>query len=261
MYDFEALRPAHDRLWAEIAANLRSATSIPVPDELTRSASLMKLWRDPHLLLGQTCGYPYVTALRGQVRLVLTPVYDAPGCDGAWHRSALIVHRDDDAADLTAMRGRRCVMNAWDSNTGMNLLRATLAPLAQGQAFFSEVSISGSHHQSLARVAAGAADIAAIDCVTLAHLTQIDPDLVARTRILGWTPPSPGLPMITAGSRDDATVAALRAAVAAVFSDPALAATRRTLLLRGYEVLTDWAYAEIAGMEAAADDWGYSVVV
>jgi ABC-type phosphate/phosphonate transport system substrate-binding protein len=257
MYDFEELHAAHDELWAAIAARLRTRISCFVPDTLTRGTALLPAWRDPRLLLGQTCGYPLVTELHQTVRLVLTPIYTAPGCDGAWHRSAVIVRADDHVADLEGLRGRRCALNGWDSNTGMNLLRAMVAPIARSDRFLQEIVVSGSHHQSLCLVAAGEADVASIDCVTLAHLTRIDPALTARIRILDWTAPSPGLPMITSATNDDATLEALRAAVIEVFHDPALADVRGALLLAGYEILARETYGEISRLEAQATENGY----
>ena len=257
MYDFPALHAAHDQLWTAIATRLRPSLGPALPDSLTRTEALLATWQDPRLLLGQTCGYPLTTELGSRVRLVLTPVYDAPGCDGAWHRSALVVRADDDAAKMDDLHGRRCAVNAWDSNTGMNLLRAMVAPLAGGQPFFGGITLSGSHRNSLALVASGEADIAAIDCVSLAHLTRLDPQLAARTRILAWSPPSPGLPMITAAATDDATLEALRTALAEMLGDPALAGLRRTLLLNGYEVLPLEAYAVIPRLEAEAAAQGY----
>ncbi len=257
MYDFEELHAAHDQLWAAVASRLRTRISGFIPDKLTREVPLLPAWRNPGLLLGQTCGYPLVTELNQAVRLVLTPIYTAPGCDGAWHRSAVIVHADDGVADLEGLRGQRCALNGWDSNTGMNLLRSMVAPIARSDRFFGQIIVSGSHHQSLSMVAAGEADIASIDCVTLAHLTRIDPALTAKIRVLDWTPPSPGLPMITSATTDDATLEALQAALIEVFHDPALTETRSALLLAGYEILTRETYSAVTRLETLAAEHGY----
>ena len=85
----------------------------------------------PASILSQTCGYPYATRLRGRVRLVATPVYRAEGCDGARYRSVLLVRADDRAENLADLRGRRVALNADDSQSGHNALRAAVAPLAQ----------------------------------------------------------------------------------------------------------------------------------
>ena len=65
---------------------------------------------------------------------------------------------------------RRPALNAHDSNTGMNLFRAAIAPIAGGAPFFRAVVVTGSHEASVAAVAEGRADLAAIDCVSFALL-------------------------------------------------------------------------------------------
>jgi len=257
MYDFPELVPAHDALWAAIADRLRAAGIDRVPETLTRTEDLPSLWRDPRLLLGQTCGYPLMTELAGRVRVVATPIYRAPGCAGAFHRSALVVSAGNDAYDLTALRGRRCAINGWDSNTGMNLLRAMIAPLAEGRPFFESIRVSGSHRRSLELIAAGDADLAAIDGVTLAHLTRIDPALVAATRLLGWSPSSPCLPMVTTAGTDTRLIEALRRALSDIAADPALSPIRDALMLDGFERLAVDAYTPVLGFERHAVSLGY----
>ncbi|MGG2305100.1 phosphate ABC transporter substrate-binding protein, partial [Salmonella enterica] len=84
------------------------------PATLTRDRPLPAIWTAPDLLLAQTCGYPLTMDLREGVRLVATPLYDAPGCAGAWHRSAIVVRADDPAQALAACRGYRVAVNAPD---------------------------------------------------------------------------------------------------------------------------------------------------
>jgi ABC-type phosphate/phosphonate transport system substrate-binding protein len=79
-------------------------------------------------------------------------------------------------------------------------------------------------------------------------------------RVLAWTTASPGLPLITAASTDAATVAALRAALAEVAQDPALAATRATLRLKGVEILPEDAYEAILALERDARSQGYPIL-
>ena len=256
MYDLPELRVSTARLWEHVASRLRRS-GLSVADELERPDDLSAHWRDPSLLLSQGCGYPLLS-LPTSVRVVATPVYDADGCDGAWHRSAIMVRRDDPAGALAALRNGICAVNAMDSNSGMNLLRAEVAPLAGGTPFFRRVIITGSHAESLRTVATGEADVAAIDCVTLALLGDVRPDAVAPVRILGWTMPSPGLPLITAG--DDRTLLALRQALDAAARDPALAATQRTLRLLRFEVLPPDSYDAVRAIENRARAANYAVL-
>jgi ABC-type phosphate/phosphonate transport system substrate-binding protein len=237
MYDFDELRQATDSLWAAIAHHLH-AHGINAPAVLTRGENLHDLWTDPDLLLGQTCGYPLVTTLRNRVTLLATPRYTAPGCDGAQYRSAIIIHATNRAEDLADLRGARCAINDWSSNSGMNMLRAATAPLAGAMPFFGAITVTGSHAASARAVAAGAADTAAIDCITWAHLRHFRPESTSDLRLLAWTSPTPGLPLITSLRTAATTRIALLNALHHITRDPALAATRTALRLDGFETLS-----------------------
>lgn len=251
MYDPPALQAANDALWTAIAAGLRRR-GVDAPDRLTRGPDLDAIWRSPDLLLAQACGYPLVGRLDGQVQLVATPRYRAPGCSGALHRAAIVVAADSRFDSLAMLQGRRCAINSRDSNTGMNLLRARIAPLADQGRFFGAVSTTGSHAASLLAVVRGDADVAAIDAVTLALLTDTDPALTEPVRILDWSDASPGLPLITAATTPPARLAALRDALDAVAADPDLAAVRTALRLEGFSRLAREDYEPVAAFERDA---------
>jgi ABC-type phosphate/phosphonate transport system substrate-binding protein len=256
MYDFPQLQSAHDALWSALAARLAAAGLTGVPAKLTRGVALPDIWADPALLLAQGCEYPLAKSFADHVRLVATPAYSAPGCEGARYRSALVV-RDSTATTLADCRGRRCAINELDSNSGMNLLRAAVAPLAGGNCFFSSVVVSGSHFRSTQMVASGEADVASVDCVSFAHFQRLYPSVVSGLRVLTWTPSSPSLPFITARSVSDSTVRALRAALAAVFADEALAAVREQLLLSGIDLQPQEGFAEVLALERESVERGY----
>jgi ABC-type phosphate/phosphonate transport system substrate-binding protein len=164
-------------------------------------------------LLGQSCGYPAMTRFKDTLRIIATPLYSAPGCEGTTHRSFVIVPASSGAESLSDLRGKRFALNSWDSNSGMNLPRLAFAPLASQGRFFGEIIETGSHAGSLAVVAGVGADAAAIDCVTHALLARHRPSLVARTRVLAATAPGPSLPFVTSHHVDETVVAALREAL------------------------------------------------
>ena len=264
MYDFPELRPAHDILWGALAERLEAAGVTQVPGRLTRDLAHQDTWRHPRLLFGQACEYPLATAFAGSVRLLATPRYMAAGCEGHSYRSVVVVRAQDDAAGLAELRNRRCAINEPDSNSGMNLMRAALVGIARrGRAFFSSITLSGSHRRSAELVANGQADVAAIDCVTFAHLRRLYPEAVAGLRILCWTPSSPSLPFITAASTGEATLRALRAALAAVFDDPspAVRAARAMLLLDGVNLQPDLRLSEVRRLARQAAALGLEPVL
>lgn len=260
MYDRPELHEANDALWSAIADQLAHAGVHGVPARLDRNRTLPEIWNDPALLLAQCCGYPLVTTWRGRLRYLATPRYRAPGCDGVNHRSRIVVRKDDPAAVLSAMRGRRAAVNEWTSNSGMNLFRAAVAPLAAGQSFFGTVIETGSHAASARLVAANDADVAAIDAVTFAHLEHYEPEVTWRLRTLGWTAPSPGLPLVTASTTSDQEVAALRAALDAVARSEALAGVRAALRIDSFERLPPSHYDVVLAVEAEAVSSGYAVL-
>ncbi|MBN9511330.1 MAG: PhnD/SsuA/transferrin family substrate-binding protein [Alphaproteobacteria bacterium] len=251
MYDAPPLDAANDDLWAAIAARVPGA-----PAKLTRDRPVESVWTAPGLVLAQACGWPLITRLAGQVRLVATACYALPGCAGATHCGFIVVRAADPARALEDLRGRRLALNTWDSNTGMNLLRAAVAPLARNGRFFSAVYVTGTHAASLRAVAAGGADVTSVDCVTFGVLKRHRPADVAGLRVLAHTPTSPGLPLITRGDVSAAELGALRAALCATRDSPAAHA----LGLTGFEILPAAAYEVLREMEAEAVRRGYAAL-
>ena len=106
MYDFPWTAAANDALWASISTRLNHA-GVQAPVRLTRGGDPAALWRSPGLILGQTCGYPYVRGLKDAVTLIATPEYGFPGCEGASHRSFIIRSVRDPRRGLRSNSGAR----------------------------------------------------------------------------------------------------------------------------------------------------------
>jgi ABC-type phosphate/phosphonate transport system substrate-binding protein len=259
MYDFPWTAAAHDAFWAAMAGRLRAA-GIDAPTSLSRGADMARIWRDPRLIFGQTCGYPYVTQLRGEARLVATPIYAFSGCEGPAHGSAIVVNRQAQRCALADYAGACAAINARDSNTGMNLFRATIAPLARAHPFFGRVIVTGSHEASLEAVASGEADISAIDDVSLALLRQGRPELTLEIARIADSPRAPSLPFIISAALAEMHLDTVRAALFATLEDPALADARRALGLAGAAILEDSEYDSITTIEEQAIAAGYPVL-
>jgi ABC-type phosphate/phosphonate transport system substrate-binding protein len=161
------------------------------------TADLHQIWRSPQLLLSQTCGYPLMTALRGQVQVVGRPAYRLPHSADGVHCSLLVARADDPRRQLADFRGSHGLINGTDSNSGMNLFRHALAPLQQDGRFFDTVSVTGGHRNSLAAVKAGQGDLAAIDSVTFDYLARDAIEEVSGLTVIGRTAAGPCLPYIT----------------------------------------------------------------
>lgn len=232
MYDAD--RGAVQAWWRGLQSALRADGLQDVPDALTWPADLHAHWRDPDLLLSQTCGYPLVTQLHASVQVVGAFRYTAPGCAGISYRSALLVRRDEAGAGIEAFRHRVAAFNDRDSHSGFNALRALIAPLAVDGRFFAAAIPSGSHRASIERVRSGRADLASVDAVTWAGWRRANPASADGLKVLGWTDAVPGLPLITAARTTPDDLARLRRALAAACADPSLATPRAALWIDGF---------------------------
>jgi len=257
MYDLPAIAAATNEWWRGLAREFVLQGIADVPEEISRGPNIRDLWTDRNLLFSQTCGYPLINELSQHVQLVATPCYGAPGCNATDYRSVVVVPAGADTGSLEELKGRTCAVNRRDSHSGCNVLRHMIAPFAKGKPFFNRVRISGNHWESLQLVARGDADVAAIDCVTYALVGRHEPQTVAKTRVLCYSPPAPGLPYVTSRSASQERIVKLRAALAAAFGDPGLAECREALMLKGFRVLSLSDYDRVAAMETEAIAYRY----
>lgn len=260
MYDLPCVRAATDD-WGEGLARALSREGVAnSPLSLTRDRTVEELWRSPDLLLSQTCGYPLLTEFAEDLTLLLTPIYRTQGCEGNGYRSFVVVHAENTAQNLEDLRGARCAINNWHSQSGMNVLRCAIAPMAREGKFFSEIIVSGKHPDSIALIAAGEADVAAIDCVTFGLMARHDPTSVSAVRILAETQSAPSLPYVTRHDASAETQRRITAALYAAMEDSDLKAAREDLMLDGFVALSRADYAVMIGMESEATALGYPIL-
>ncbi|KAB0637243.1 phosphate/phosphite/phosphonate ABC transporter substrate-binding protein [Burkholderia latens] len=256
--------PRHAALWRALLRDALDAFArtggpggVALLDE--PFGDLHALWRRNDLLLSQTCGYPYrMLGLRDVVHLIATPAFDAPGCDGARYSSVLVVSarvHAGGATTLAACRGLRAAFNGADSHSGMNAFRHAVAPHAHDGRFFGSAESFGSHLNVLRALADGAADCAAIDCVTFAYVRDALPELLNEIRIIGMTASAPGLPLIASKTLEGRRVEALQDALDhAIAADAERAAELR---LKGFERVPPRAYDTIDALARDAAAHGY----
>jgi ABC-type phosphate/phosphonate transport system substrate-binding protein len=205
MYARPETAGATARLWAAIRAALGEG-----PAQLTEAPDPWEVWEAPDLLLAQTCGLPYRARLSDRVALVGTPDYGLPGCAPGWYRSVYVT-RAGEAARLDA-RAPRFALNDPLSQSGW---AAPAAHFAATGRRFGALTVTGSHAASAGAVAEGAADLAALDAQSWRLIARHDP-VAGALEVAGATPPSPGLPLITA-RRDAGRIArAVAAGIAAL---------------------------------------------
>jgi ABC-type phosphate/phosphonate transport system substrate-binding protein len=247
----------HSLLLMDILARLRNAGWTAPVDLVDDPGELGAFWRSADLLLGQACGYPLMTSLVGQVRLLGTPCYDFPGCSDYRYCSYIMVAEGASVRTLDDLRGVRAAFNQPHSQSGMNALRHTIAPLSRNGRFFSSVVESGSHRASLQMVTNGQADVAAIDCVTHGYLALHAPHVLDGLRILCQTEHTAGLPLITSSKLDEATVTLLRQVLLQMFLPDAADTPAARLRLTGFVATQIVDYDRILDARRLAHDRFY----
>ncbi len=260
MYDHPSVRGIVDDWWRGLARAFDAEGIAGLPAGLDRTTSRQALWSAPDLLLSQTCGYPLLYGFQDRLALVATPCYRADGTEGTDYGSHIVVAEGSPAAGIADLRGGIAAVNGADSHSGMNAFRHLVAPHAEAGRFFASVVASGGHGESIAMIARGEADVAAIDCVTHALIATHAPAELSGTRVLARTARVPGLPYVTRIDASDNLVARLRAGLARAVADPELATVREALLIQDFEVLGLADYERIAEMEREAAETGYPVL-
>ncbi|PJI91228.1 phosphonate ABC transporter substrate-binding protein [Yoonia maricola] len=197
MYARLSNRAAHDALWGLIRNGLRDR-GIAAPDTLDHDTDHMDGWARPDLVLGHMCNLPYRGLFHDNVTLIGASDYGLEGCAPGYYRSVFVVHADSHADTPQDMAQGRFVCNDQWSHSGYG------APQLWAQArdfTFNLHAETGSHTTSIAAVAEGRADIAAIDVQTWRIETRENP-LVTRLKTIGYTDPSPGQSFVTSKGQD-----------------------------------------------------------
>ena len=208
MYDWPEVREPIDRLWAELRIALADL-GIEAPPVLIRPAESLDHWRNPTLLLSQTCGLPLRRHLIDDVTVVGAFDHQLPGTPAGCYHSVMIVAADHPARSLADFDGATAAINHPDSQSGHAALRHAMIPTPTA---IARSVRSGGHRTSIQLVGTGHADIAAIDAVSWELARRHEP-AAAQCRVIHRTPATPGLPLVTALT-NTATLPHLRGAVA-----------------------------------------------
>ena len=190
MYLTPLTAAGYTRFWAAIRDNL-GRSGVTAPDSLAEDIpDLMAHWRDPALLLSQTCGLPYRAALKDDVSLVGTPDYGLPGCPPGHYNSVVITRADLATDTVTDLTGHTFAYNDPLSQSGWAALALTMPEVLTGKK-----RRTGSHRASARAVQGGDADFATIDAQTWRQLEETGE--TDGLRVVARTEPVAGLPLVT----------------------------------------------------------------
>jgi len=241
MYDWPELHTASDALWHQIQQAL-SRSGLDAPSNLSRFDTDDEAWLRDDLVLSQTCGYPFSTRLAGKVQYVASPVYQVEGCQGAYYSSALIAHHESKLTAAT-LAGVRFAYNSLDSLSGY---RCIAALYGEPDGYFGALIHTGTHRRSAQAIAAGNADVAAIDAVCWHLLQQHEPQTTDQLQVIGWTGFHPALPFITSLKTSDEDLARLRQVLHETLTADRTEPTRQLWGLSGIKILELSEYKKLA---------------
>ena len=242
MYAVRGARDHSDALWRSLRDSLR-CSGIEAPEQVSDFSPRLKGWQHPNLILGQTCGLPYITKLCDDVEIIGTPDYGVEGCPPGFYHSTLVVSAADQRWHVSEFFGSTFAVNGTDSQSGYGAMMRTVAPYARDGRFFGRAIHTHAHEASMRLVSEGLAAIAAIDSVTW-RMSQTFDSVTTGLRSIGTTEPIPGLPFIVAkGKWDGRLFDAVRAGVAALPAETRLAFGLRAVLpfrRADYEVIKEY---------------------
>lgn len=143
-----------------------------VPAQLDRNTPLDKQWANPMLLISLCCGPDLFTPAAAHLQVIARPVFEDLDCDEG-HYFSHIVYNPQYSGGLA-----RLVVNSLSSRSGHGAL---IEWCKQRKIATQQLSVSGSHHNSLAALRQNQADFAAIDAHSWNLLQEKDLDIIGRS--------------------------------------------------------------------------------
>ena len=196
MYDWPEIASDWDEFWVLVEQALVQREII-APRALSRSNDPFELWRDENLLLGQTCGWPYANLLADQVVPVANFDHGLQHAPAGHYYSVFICKLGETRTPQAILQSDSIVaVNGLDSQSGFRVLREIDSSFVD-QPPKDRIATSGSHRNSIAMVAKGKADFAAIDAVSFELAKAFDHLNTESVTVLGHSAPRPSLPVIT----------------------------------------------------------------
>lgn len=222
---------------------------------------LEELWARGDMGCVAMCGYPWALAAEPP-RLLAAPVPAPPRYgDRAVYVSDFVVPADSPFETLEDTFGHRFAYSTEHSQSGYNGPRFHLLRwrTADRKSLFGE--IVGPYMRQgavLNALAAGEADVAAVDGFALDLLRHHDPDSAGRVRVVATTEAAPIPAMVTSLAAEDADRRRLVDALLAFGAAPEMAATRDALLLKRFEPVSGEVFDTLIERQRAAEDAGYA---
>ena len=154
--------------------------------------------------VGFICGLPYTIKkdqVKPSVKLLLAPVMKNPKYkDKPIYYSNVIVHKDSKFNNFQDLKGSHFAFSDELSNSGYNMPRAHLVDIGETSGFFSKVSHSGSHEESIRMIALGMADVSAVDSLVYDYDVMNNFQYTSQTKVIKVLGPV-GIPPIVVSNK------------------------------------------------------------
>ncbi len=199
MYDWPEVSADWDALWRDAAHRL-NRMAMTAPASLTRGPDHAS-WTDPDLLIGQTCGWPFISRPEGEVVPFGRFAFEEMGGKPGDYHSVIVMPKGTPGRDIQALGDW---LIGGDAVIAVNGLESQSGFRALGECFTRPVNltgerllITGSHRESICAVAQGRAALAAIDAISWRLAMRFEP-ASKNVSAVACTRPVPGLPLICA---------------------------------------------------------------
>ncbi len=257
-----SVSPAAAGAWRRLLARViaDSGVAMEIIDHAW-PAKLNDLWARPDLGCALMCGWPFVR--EGSVKTLLAaPVPAAEWARGEpVYRSDFIVARNSSFDRLEDTFGHRFAFNTGESHSGYNAPRAHLAKFAARAPLFRErVGPLVTYQRVVSALADGAAEVAAIDSLSLEMIRRHAPKLAAEVRVIDATATSPIPAFVASGLNADDAVR-VRAALLGLHASEAGREILSDVCLARFTIIDPDRYQATQAMERHAIDHFYPQLV
>lgn len=176
------------------------------------------------------CGFPFLQH-EDQLSLIGVPVWHGEPL----YRSYLITGTDDLATGLADLQGGAHAFSDPDSNSGWLVTASDLARMGtRPETFFSRTLFTYGHRNVVRAVAGGLTRSGSVDGYVWEALTQVEPALTYRTKVIGQSELLGFPPFVTRSDHAETeTIMALQRALLSLAGTPSGAEALRLLQLDG----------------------------
>ncbi len=169
----------------------------------------------------------------GTVEVLAVPVVGGEST----YRSLLIVPAASGVKSLSELAGKRFAFTDELSLTGRTWVVRRIEEMGRDpKRFFGGTTYTQSHDRSIAGVAAGIVDGAAVHSLVLEHMTARDPSLATRLRVIERSPAFGMMPVVASTRLDAGTRARLREVLIGIERDPAAQDALRELRIERFAI-------------------------